>query len=285
MRRETIAAAAGKTSLVVVLLMFFLCEGAAAQESPFSLDAFHARQDFGSTFLQVERQQASPPCIQPPPTVSWKDYRGPFAKTVGALAGRLERKSVGKPHYKPGVRLCTLVLKDKFTLFVQDTIDPASFLNAGFNAGISQAENDDPSFGQGAAGYGKRFGANLAGQASSEFFKDFAYPTIFSEDPRYYRQGQGTFGRRLFHAVSHSVAAYKENGTRMFNFSEWIGTSSAVALSNVYHPDNRRGFAPAAERVAYGVANDIGFDVLREFWPEIARKFKLPFRYETKPQD
>lgn len=285
MRRETIAAAAGKTSLVVVLLASFLCKGAAAQEWSFSRYALHARRDLRSAFSRQTSQQFSPPCIQPPPTVSWKDYRGPFAKTVGALAGRLERKSVRKPHYKPGVRLCTLVLKDKFTLFVQDTIDPVSFLNAGFNAGISQAEDDDPSFGQGAVGYGKRFGANLAGQASSEFFKDFAYPTIFFEDPRYYRLGQGPFGTRLFHAVSHSVVAYRENGSRMFNFSEWLGTSSAVALSNVYHPDNRRGFAPAAERVAYGVANDIGFDILREFWPEIARKFKLPFRYQTKPPD
>jgi hypothetical protein len=215
--------------------------------------------------------------------VSWKDYRGPFAKVVGTFARKLERKSVRQPHYKPGARLCTLVLKDKFILFVEDTIDPVTFLNAGFNAGISQAENDDPSFGQGAAGYGKRFGANLAGQASSEFFKDFAYPTIFSEDPRYYRLGQGSFRKRLFHAVSHSVIAYRENGTEMFNFTEWLGTSSAVALSNTYHPDNPRGFAPSAERVGWGVANDIGYDVLREFWPEIARKFKLPFRHEANP--
>jgi hypothetical protein len=64
----------------------------------------------------------------------------------------------------------------------------------------------------------------------------------------------------------------------MFNFSEWLGTSSASVLSNVYHPGNKRGFASAAERVGYTFANDVGFDMLREFWPEIARKFKLPFR-------
>ncbi len=233
--------------------------------------------------MSFQQEQTPVPCIQPPPVVSWRDYQGPFAKVVGTFAGRLERKSVREPHYKPDARLCTLVLKDKFILFVEDTIDPASFLNAGYNAGISQAEDDDPSFGQGAAGYGRRLGANLAGQASSEYFKDFAYPTIFSEDPRYYRLGRGSFRRRLFHAVSHSVVAYHENGMTTFNFSEWLGTSSAVVLSNAYTPDNRRGFAPAAERVVYGVANDIGFDVLREFWPEIARKFRLPFRYEKMP--
>jgi hypothetical protein len=27
----------------------------------------------------------------------------------------------------------------------------------------------------------------------------------------------------------------------------------------------------------------MGFDVLREFWPEISRKFRLPFRGESEP--
>ena len=79
--------------------------------------------------------------------------------------------------------MCTLEPKDKFILFVHDTVDPATFLNVAYSAGIGEAENNDPTFGQGAGGYGKRFSAGFAGQASSEFFKDFAYPTTFSEDP------------------------------------------------------------------------------------------------------
>lgn len=264
--------------MTILLLLFSWSASARAQEG-LSQNSF---QDSASR-RSFQEQQPPVPCIQPPPIVGWRDYQGPFAKVVGAFAGRLERKSVREPHYKPGARLCTLFLKDKFILFLEDSIDPASFLDAGYNAGVSQAEDDDPSFGQGAAGYGKRFGTTLANQASAEFFADFAYPTIFSEDPRYYRLGRGSFKKRLFHAMSHSVVAYREDGATMFNFSQWLGTSSAVALSNVYTPDNRRGFAPSAERITYGVANNIGFDVLREFWPEIARKFRLPLRYETAP--
>lgn len=52
--------------------------------------------------------------------------------------------------------LCTLEVKDKLLLFVQDTLDPVTFLNVGFNAGLDQAQNADPTFGQGAEGYGKR---------------------------------------------------------------------------------------------------------------------------------
>jgi hypothetical protein len=231
---------------------------------------------------QEAMKNVAVPCVQPAPMVQLKDYDGPLKKVVGTFARPLERKAVHPPHYKPGTKLCTLKLKDKFVLFVQDSFDPVTFLSAGFEAGLDQAQNTDPSYGQGAEGYGRRFGAEFAGQASSRFFKDFAYPSIFSEDPRYYRLIHGSAGRRLLHALEHAVVAHRDNGKHMFNFSEWLGTASTVVLSNTYHPDNQRGFSSAAQRVGYSILQDIGFDVLREFWPEISRKFKLPFRGEPQ---
>src|SRR6267143_789207 len=56
-------------------------------------------------------------CVEPPPMVRWQDYDGPLKKTVGAFAGRLERKSAHPPHYKPGAVLCSFAPKDKFILF------------------------------------------------------------------------------------------------------------------------------------------------------------------------
>lgn len=226
---------------------------------------------------------AAAPCMQPAPLPNWGDYQGKFAKGVGTFARKLERKSVHSPHYKPGAVLCTFEVKQKFFLFAKDGLDPATFLSVGFDAGLDQAQNTDPAFGQGAAGYGKRFGADFAGQASSEFFKDFAYPMIFSEDPRYYRLIHGSGKKRIFHALGHAFVAYREDGTSMFNVSEWLGTTSAVVLSNTFHPNNRRGFTPAARAVGYSVLEARGFDLLREFWPEVARKFRLPFRGQNEP--
>jgi hypothetical protein len=236
--------------------------------------------------LQQETQQpsAAVPCRKPLPMVRWGDYEGPFQKAVSAFGKRLDRKSTYPAHYKPGAVLCVPTLHDKIVIAVRDTIDPITILGVAFAAGISQAENNDPSYGQGAEGYGKRFGAGMAGQASSEFFKFILYPTIFSQDPRYYRMAHGSTGRRFLHALEHSVVAYKEDGTQMFNFTEWLGTTSAVALSNTYHSDNKRGVGPAAARVGYSVAGDVGFDMLREFWPEIARKFRLPFHGVDEPK-
>ena len=223
-------------------------------------------------------QNAGAPCLQPAPLVAWEDYQGPFQKLAGTFARKLERKSARPLHYKPDAVLCALMLKDKFMLFVADTHDPVSFLSSAFNAGIDQATNQDPTFGQGAAGYGKRFSADFASQTTARFLMDFAYPTIFSEDPRYYRLGRGGPRTRLVHALEHAFVAHRDNGSRMVNFTEWIGTTTAVVVNNAYHPGNERGFGPTAQAVGFSVAADMGFDVLREFWPETTHKLKIPFR-------
>jgi len=253
---------------------------AHAQEAPIS----SGQSSESPAPLPAETTESTAtPCVPQPPLVRLQDYDGPLKKTVGLFARKLELKTVHPPHGQPGVTLCSLRLDDKFLLFVRDTFEPVTFATAGFNAGIDQADNQDPSFGQGASGYGKRFGADFADQASFLFFKDFAYPAIFSEDPRYYRLIHASGGRRLLHAVNHAFLAHRDNGTVMFNASEWLGTTSEVVLSNVYHPGNERGFGPAAEQVSYNVLEDMGFDILREFWPEISHKLKLPFRDEVEP--
>jgi hypothetical protein len=222
-------------------------------------------------------------CVQPPPMVELQDYDGPFHKLIGTFTQKLDRQSVHDPHYRQGFVLCSLGIKDKFYLFLRDSVDPETFLAAGFNAGISQAENQDPTFGQGGKGYAIRLGASYTDQVQFRFFKEFAYTTIFSEDPRYYRMGQGPAGRRLMHAVTHAIIAYDDHGKPIFNYSEWLGEISGTSISNLYHPGTRRGFVPAAQNISIDVALDIGYDELREFWPEIARKLRLPFRDQNEP--
>ena len=217
------------------------------------------------------------------PPSGLSDYDGPLKKTVGVFAPALEQQSVHPPRYKPGAKLCAFDLTEKFRLFVKDSTDAMNVLGAAFNAGIDHASNRDPTFGQGASGYVRRYGADLADSISGNFFKDFAYPAIFFEDPRYYRLGHGSAGKRLLNAAGHLFVAHREDGTRMFNYSEWLGSASSAALGNLYHPGNQHGTGDTARRVGYSFAFDIGYDVLREFWPEITRKLKLPFRGEPVP--
>jgi hypothetical protein len=272
---------AGRLSAVVVSLILF--SGAKlmfCQESaPLTQQGATAPKPFGENATK----NAAMPCLEPAPLPGLDQYDGPLKKTVGIFARALDRKAVHVPHYKLDARLCSLKLGDKFLLFAEDSIDPVTFLGAGFDAGIDQASNRDPTFGQGAAGYAKRYGADLAGSVTAKFFKDFAYPAIFSEDPRYYRLSHGSASKRLLHAAGHVFVAHHEDGTRMFNYSEWLGSTSSAVLSNVYHPGNEHGAWETAQRVGISFVFDMGYDALREFWPEITHKLKLPFRGEPMP--
>jgi hypothetical protein len=249
---------------------------------PPGVDPLHAASQetvlSGSPPREQSTGNAAAPCLQPSSLFRWQEYRGPYQKAVGIFVGKLELKSAHPPHYKSGTVLCSLGVKDKFILFVRDTFEPVSFLAAAFDAGLDQASDRDPTFGQGAEGYGKRFGADFAGQTTWRFFTDFAYPTIFAEDPRYYRLIQGSGKRRFFHAVGHTFVAHRDSGKHMFNCSVWLGTATAIALSDVYHPGNERGLSPAMRAGGFALATGMGFDVLREFWPDIAHKLHLPFR-------
>lgn len=233
--------------------------------------------DAASSQMRGTRQNRSHGCLKPVRLFAIEDYNGPFKSVAASLVRRVENQTAQNLQNSE-MHICPLTVRQKLTLAGQNSIEPITFIAAGFSAGISQAADYDSHFGQGASGYGQRFGAALADNTAGEFFGTFLFPVIFRQDPRYYRVQEGGTKYRMGHALAHIFVTQSDDGTRMFNYSEWFTVASATALSNVYHPGNRRGFGPSAGQVAITVGTDAGFNVLREFWPEMSRKLKLPFR-------
>ena len=218
------------------------------------------------------------PCIKRDEPFDMDAYSGPFNQLIGRFSQKIDRVTVRVPNRRTNLKPCALSAGEKFRLFVNDSVDPINSFGFAWSAGESQLENEDRAYGQGAAGYSKRFAAAVADNATGDFFGMFLYPTLFHQDPRYYRIGRGTVESRIGHALRHSFVATNDSGQHVFNYSEWLSTISSKLVSNLYHPGSPRGFGPTASRVGLSVGNDMGWDVLREFWPEIAHKFKLPFR-------
>jgi hypothetical protein len=218
------------------------------------------------------------PCAKRDEPFDMDSYDGPFNQLVGRFSQRLDRTTVHAPRHHTNLKPCALSANEKFRLFVNDSVDPVNFVGIAWSAGTGQLQHSDPSYGQGALGYSKRVAAGAADNATGDFFGMFVYPTLFHQDPRYYRVGNGSVQGRLGHALEHSFVATSDSGKHTFNYSEWCTTVTSKLVTNLYHPDNPRGFGPTSRRVGFSVANDMGWDVLREFWPEIAHKFKLPFR-------
>ena len=97
------------------------------------------------------------------------------------------------------------------------------------------------------------------------------FPVLLHEDPRYFRRGTGTIASRLGYALSLVLVTHEDAGGRHFNYSEWLGNLSAVAISNAYYPDSRTA-AENGTKLLTMVGTDAVSQVLKEFWPDIRRK-------------
>ncbi len=160
----------------------------------------------------------------------------------------------------------------KFHLFVRTAFDPVTIGIAGVQAGLSQADNQFADYGQGAAGYGRRFGAAFADEVSANFFSNFLYPTMLKHDPRYFRLGQGGFKLRMFYSFEQELVCHTDKGGRSFNYSTVLGALSGGALSNIYYPANDRGFKLTMSRSGLALAYGTAGGLLNEFWPDIQHK-------------
>ncbi len=160
----------------------------------------------------------------------------------------------------------------KWRLFVKNETDPFTFGWAAFEAGLAQANNDFSGYGQGAAGYGKRFGAGLADEASRGFFGRFLFPSILHQDPRYLRLGAGSFKRRLGHALIRPVLTHKDSGGRAFNWSGMLGSIASSGLSNSYYPSADRGAGATFSRAGMGFSFSVIDELVNEFGPDLEKK-------------
>lgn len=170
--------------------------------------------------------------------------------------------------------LPALSSRQKFALAAQEIYDPFTFAAAGFEAGISQAQNQSPSYGQGLQGYGKRFGASFGDQISQSFFDTYLLPTALHQDPRYYRLGKGAASDRLRYSLSRVVLTRTDTGHKAFNWSKVGGSLLSGALSNAYYPENDRGIGLTLENAAINLGATAAFNALAEFWPDIQNKLR-----------
>jgi hypothetical protein len=163
----------------------------------------------------------------------------------------------------------------KFKVVARGSFDYIEFPWYAFLSGLSQAENSEPGYGQGAAGYGKRFGAAIADGTIENFMTQAILPSILRQDPRYYQLGEGSFWHRTGYAVSRIFVTRSDAGTTQFNFSEIFGSAISSGISTYsYHPRSDR----TVDNTLKVWGTQVGYDtltlVVKEFWPDIRRHFR-----------
>lgn len=161
---------------------------------------------------------------------------------------------------------------EKFKVANDDAWDRGSFmLAAGFGA-ESDLTNGAPSFGHGVKGYAHYYVTSLADWVVGDYMTEAVVPVLFHEDPRFFRRGTGSKWSRLGYAVGQIFWTRRDSGGFQFNVSEWGGNAAAVALANLYYPDNRN-VSDNVYRLGVQIGVDMASNVLKEFSPDITRMF------------
>ena len=162
---------------------------------------------------------------------------------------------------------------DKFKIASEDAFDRGTVILAGGFAAEAQATNANRAFGQGAAGFGRYFGAAYGDLVIGDYMTEGVFPVLLRQDPRYFRKGQGSGWSRLGYAAGQIFWTHTDSGGTEFNFSEIAGNSAAVAISTAYYADNRTA-REATGKLGLQIGVDMAANILKEFWPDLQRKFR-----------
>jgi len=174
--------------------------------------------------------------------------------------------------------------RDKLTIALKDSFDPYAFPVAGLFAGLAQVENQYPSWGRGANGYGKRYFGALADQTVSNMMAEAAFPIMLHQDPRYFRIGpREKIPKRVLLSLRQLLVARQDSGKEAFNASNIVGMAMGIAASNLYYPAPSRRGTVMAGRIETSMFGGVTGNLMSEFWPDI-RDHMFLFKHKTSIQ-
>jgi hypothetical protein len=163
--------------------------------------------------------------------------------------------------------------KEKFHFYLKTTFAPQQFLFSAASAGIKQAYDSVPEWGQGMEGYGKRFGSTY-GKNAIGYTISFGVGLMLREDPRYFKSHNSGLWKRGLHALGQSFIAHADSGRIHPGYSNFISITASEYVSQQWHPENERTTRNYLEGVGISFGTNIAQNIFQEFWPDIKKGFK-----------
>jgi hypothetical protein len=169
----------------------------------------------------------------------------------------------------PGTPAAPLSVGDKMTFWLHEEFSPLGLVPLFSAAGYAQVTNGDPKYGSDSGAFGERLGAIALRQASMRFFSDSLFPTILRTDPRYFRMGSGSVGKRGVYALERLVVIQNDSGKRVVNYSDLAGRLAGAGLTATYYPSPSVKSTVVLETWGTSVGGAAVGNLFDEFWPDI----------------
>lgn len=163
--------------------------------------------------------------------------------------------------------------KEKFLTATDDSFDYSSIFIPVALAGYGYLRNATPEFGTGPGAFGQYLWHSALDQTTENYFVEFVVPALAHQDNRYYTLGHGGFLKRTGYALSRAVITRSDSAHEQFNVSEVLGAGASAALSTAYYPASQRTIGNVGSTWGVDVGIDAASFVIKEFWPDINRKW------------
>jgi hypothetical protein len=273
--------------LILVMARLALASGSAAQDQSQPAQPGSAPQQQGADTPAPTPPTATPaatPATQSPTANA--PATNPADQSKEQTAKSKDRLFYAMPNFstvESSQKLPPLSVGAKFKLVTRSTFDPFQFFWYGLVSGVSQATNSEPGYGQGWGAYGVRYASAFGDGLIESYMVGAVFPSVLRQDPRYYQLGKGSFMHRTGYALSRLVITRTDAGNPTFNASEIVGSAVAAGISTYsYHPHEDKTLSNTASVWGTQVAYDAIAIELKEFWPDLRRKFQ---KKHAKAQD
>ncbi len=175
--------------------------------------------------------------------------------------------------------------KQKFKLTLHAATDPVFLGTTAITAGIEQAQNTYPEYGDGPAGYWSRYGAAYGDAVIGRLMGSVVFSTVFHQDPRYFVMTNGSWERRTWHAVS-STFMQRNDRTKRFEpaYAHLLGAATTGVIASTYHPGSNPGKLVLNDTIL-DLGNKAANNLVREFVLRHLAKHIPSYAKGRPPQD
>lgn len=160
---------------------------------------------------------------------------------------------------------------DRASRYLRGLVAPETILRSAASAGIRHWRGSPSGWNGNISGYGQRVGDGFAGQATRRSL-EYVAASFLHEDNRYFLSGEQGFARRTKYAIMSTFLARRDNGDRRVSFSRLGSAAGASFISRSWRPPGSNGHGDALVGFGISIASDVGFNVFREFWPDLKNR-------------
>ena len=175
-----------------------------------------------------------------------------------------------------------LTIREKFDYRVVQSFGLKGFLGSALSAGVAQWDDSPHRWGQGAEGYGLRYGSSFGANVSRQSFA-WVLESALHEDPRYFPSvDKQNRKQRFLNALKQVLITRKDSGADGFAYSRFISAFGAGQFVNVWQPRGNNSVTDGLERGVISLGGDAAYNLLQEFFP-FTRPIALRSHKPTAP--